>query len=58
LQVSIGKLLIEVPAAAEAVQWLQQLLGEDEEMAELWFLLAMACVRAKFHARASRPRFS
>jgi tetratricopeptide (TPR) repeat protein len=42
LKVSIGKLLIEVPAPAEAVQWLQQLLGEDEDMAELWFLLAMS----------------
>ena len=42
LKVSIGKLLIEVPAPAEAVQWLQRLLGEDEEMAELWFLLALA----------------
>ena len=42
LKVSIGKLLIEVPLASEAVQWLQRLLGEDEDMAELWFLLAMA----------------
>ena len=42
LKVSIGKLLLEVPAPAEAVQWLQRLLGEDEEMAELWFLLALA----------------
>ena len=31
-----------MPAPAEAVQWMQRLLGEDEEMAELWFLLALA----------------
>jgi hypothetical protein len=42
LKVSIGKLLIEVPAPADAVQWLQRLLGEDEDMAELWFLLALS----------------
>jgi predicted Zn-dependent protease len=41
LKVSIGKLLIEVPLPAEAVQWLQRLLGEDEDMAELWFLLSL-----------------